>query len=225
METHEPNVYFTISGGVSQFFWCPFLDLSARSPIFCPLKKGIIFWNIVNIIINCKFVMLSTTLSWWDKRLWCFFWMQFALKFAHIFIICKHHHAIIFHHIWHIIITISANISYFTIYQHLQLNFQIFLIFCINFAFLFFWIFFYSAFFEVCIWCLQVNFQIFFLFLFFIFLSFSFLCSLHLMFAGELSNMRHSSEFGHNPIIISGDKTDTNIHKNHNLIYFTKRSK
>ena len=33
METHEPNVYPTILGGVSRGFWSPFLDLDARSAI------------------------------------------------------------------------------------------------------------------------------------------------------------------------------------------------
>ena len=40
METHEPNVYPTILGGVSKGFWSPFLDLGARSTIFRHLKKG-----------------------------------------------------------------------------------------------------------------------------------------------------------------------------------------
>ena len=39
METHEPTTYTTILGGVSQGFWCPFLDLGAQSPIFS-LEKG-----------------------------------------------------------------------------------------------------------------------------------------------------------------------------------------
>ena len=34
METHEPNVFPTILGGVSRGFWCLFLDLSAQSAIF-----------------------------------------------------------------------------------------------------------------------------------------------------------------------------------------------
>ena len=40
METHEPNVYPTILGGVSRGFWCLFLDLGARSAIFWRLKTG-----------------------------------------------------------------------------------------------------------------------------------------------------------------------------------------
>ena len=40
METHEPNVYPTILGGVSRGFWCLFLDLGARSAIFLRLKTG-----------------------------------------------------------------------------------------------------------------------------------------------------------------------------------------
>ena len=40
METHEPNVYPTILGGVSRGFWSPFLDLGARSAIFRHLKTG-----------------------------------------------------------------------------------------------------------------------------------------------------------------------------------------
>ena len=34
METHDPNVYPTILGGVSRGFWTPFLDRGARSAIF-----------------------------------------------------------------------------------------------------------------------------------------------------------------------------------------------
>ena len=34
METHEPNVYPTILGGVSRGFWSPFEDSGARSAIF-----------------------------------------------------------------------------------------------------------------------------------------------------------------------------------------------
>ena len=40
METHEPNVYPTILGGVSRGFWSPFEDLGARSAIFWHLKTG-----------------------------------------------------------------------------------------------------------------------------------------------------------------------------------------
>ena len=40
METHEPNVYPTILGGVSRGFWSPFEDLGARSAIFWHLKMG-----------------------------------------------------------------------------------------------------------------------------------------------------------------------------------------
>ena len=40
METHEPNVYPTILGGVSRGFWSPFKDLGARSAIFWHLKTG-----------------------------------------------------------------------------------------------------------------------------------------------------------------------------------------
>ena len=40
METHEPNVYSTILGGVLRGFWSPFFDLGARSTIFCHLEKG-----------------------------------------------------------------------------------------------------------------------------------------------------------------------------------------
>ena len=40
METHEPNVYPTILGGVSRGFWTPFLDRGARSAIFWHLKTG-----------------------------------------------------------------------------------------------------------------------------------------------------------------------------------------
>ena len=39
-ETHEPNVYPTILGGVSQGFWSPFLDWGAGSAIFLHLKTG-----------------------------------------------------------------------------------------------------------------------------------------------------------------------------------------
>ena len=38
METHEPNVYLTILGGVSRGFWSQFLDLGAQSSIFWHLK-------------------------------------------------------------------------------------------------------------------------------------------------------------------------------------------
>ena len=38
METHEPNVYPTILGGVSRGFWSPFLDLGIQSAIFWHLK-------------------------------------------------------------------------------------------------------------------------------------------------------------------------------------------
>ena len=40
MEMHEPNVYPTILGGVSQGFWTPLLDLGAGSAIFWHLKTG-----------------------------------------------------------------------------------------------------------------------------------------------------------------------------------------
>ena len=40
METHDPNAYPTILGGVSRGFWTPFLDWGARSAIFCHLKTG-----------------------------------------------------------------------------------------------------------------------------------------------------------------------------------------
>ena len=38
METHDPNVYPTILGGVSRGFWTPFLDWGARSAIFWHVK-------------------------------------------------------------------------------------------------------------------------------------------------------------------------------------------
>ena len=38
METHDPNVYPTILGGVSRGFWTPFLDRGARSAIFWHMK-------------------------------------------------------------------------------------------------------------------------------------------------------------------------------------------
>ena len=40
METHDPNVYPTILGGVSRGFRTPFLDRGARSAIFWHLKTG-----------------------------------------------------------------------------------------------------------------------------------------------------------------------------------------
>ena len=40
METHEPNVYLTILGGVLRGFWSPFLNLGAQSAIFWHLKMG-----------------------------------------------------------------------------------------------------------------------------------------------------------------------------------------
>ena len=38
METHDPNVYPTILGGVSRGFWTPFLDRGAQSAIFWHVK-------------------------------------------------------------------------------------------------------------------------------------------------------------------------------------------
>ena len=43
METHDPNVYPTILGGVSRGFWTPFLDRGARSAIFWHVKTGTFF--------------------------------------------------------------------------------------------------------------------------------------------------------------------------------------
>ena len=40
METHDPNVYQTILGGVSRGFWTPFLNRGAQSAIFWHLKTG-----------------------------------------------------------------------------------------------------------------------------------------------------------------------------------------
>ena len=40
METHEPNLYSTILGGVSRGFWSRFLDWGARSGIFWHVKTG-----------------------------------------------------------------------------------------------------------------------------------------------------------------------------------------
>ena len=40
METHDPNVYPTILGGVSRGFWTPFENRGARSAIFWHLKTG-----------------------------------------------------------------------------------------------------------------------------------------------------------------------------------------
>ena len=40
METHDPNVYPTILGGVSRGFWTPFLNRGAQSAIFGHLKTG-----------------------------------------------------------------------------------------------------------------------------------------------------------------------------------------
>ena len=40
METHDPNVYPTILGGVSRGFWTPFLNRGAPSAIFWHLKTG-----------------------------------------------------------------------------------------------------------------------------------------------------------------------------------------
>ena len=39
-ETHDPNVYTTILGGVSRGFWTPFLDRGARNAIFLNVKTG-----------------------------------------------------------------------------------------------------------------------------------------------------------------------------------------
>ena len=40
METHEPNLYSTILGGVSRGFWTLFLDWGARNVFFWHLKTG-----------------------------------------------------------------------------------------------------------------------------------------------------------------------------------------
>ena len=40
METHDPNVYPTILGGVSRGFWTPFLDWGAQSVVFWHVKTG-----------------------------------------------------------------------------------------------------------------------------------------------------------------------------------------
>ena len=40
MQTHEPNVYPTILGGVSPGFWSPLLDLGAQGAIFLALENG-----------------------------------------------------------------------------------------------------------------------------------------------------------------------------------------
>ena len=40
MEMHDPNVYPTILGGVSQGFWSPFLHLGVQSATFWHLKTG-----------------------------------------------------------------------------------------------------------------------------------------------------------------------------------------
>ena len=40
METHDPNVYSTILGGVSQGFWSLLLDWGARRAVFWHLKTG-----------------------------------------------------------------------------------------------------------------------------------------------------------------------------------------
>ena len=39
METHDPNVYPTILGGVSRGFWTPFLNRVARSAIFWHFER------------------------------------------------------------------------------------------------------------------------------------------------------------------------------------------
>ena len=64
METHEPNVYPTILGGVSQGFWSPFLDLGAWS---APQSGGVDIWfmrfhfrvSIKHIYENCKFKLID----------------------------------------------------------------------------------------------------------------------------------------------------------------------
>ena len=40
METHDPNAYPTILGGVSRGFWTPFLDWGARSAVFLARENG-----------------------------------------------------------------------------------------------------------------------------------------------------------------------------------------
>ena len=40
METHDPNVYPTILGGVLRGFWSPYLDWGARKASFLHLKTG-----------------------------------------------------------------------------------------------------------------------------------------------------------------------------------------
>ena len=40
METHDPNAYPTILGGVLRGFWTPFVVLGAQSAIFWHVKTG-----------------------------------------------------------------------------------------------------------------------------------------------------------------------------------------
>ena len=39
METHEPNLYSAILGGVSRGFWSRFLDRGTQSAVFRPFKS------------------------------------------------------------------------------------------------------------------------------------------------------------------------------------------
>ena len=67
METHDPNVYPTILGGVSRGFWTLFLDWGAVSAIFWHLKtdtftksvhwsvKYKVQWCIDNMIISIRY--------------------------------------------------------------------------------------------------------------------------------------------------------------------------
>ena len=56
METHEPNVYHTILGGVSRGFRSPFLDLAAQSAIFRTWKRALLAKV---LIFKCKKIAIE----------------------------------------------------------------------------------------------------------------------------------------------------------------------
>ena len=95
METHDPNVYSTILGGVSRGFWTPFLDLGARSAIFWHLKTGI-FGKVSILFLTTSLTAKANNWSIRERHLakWlvlcgfspkfscscCFKWYQWSLE-------------------------------------------------------------------------------------------------------------------------------------------------
>ena len=81
METHEPNVYPTILGGVSRGFWTPFLYPGARSAIFWHLKTGTFgicaFWNTLLFMLHFDPFLASNLLMKKHKK---HFWLYWVLN-------------------------------------------------------------------------------------------------------------------------------------------------